>query len=50
MQMSGDSIYMSGDSMSRANISNMYMTSDRVIAEHNQAELNKLEVQTTNSV
>jgi len=40
---------MSGNSMSSVNISSMYMASDRVIAEHNQAELNKLEAWTTNS-
>jgi len=36
--------------MSSINLSSMYMTSDRVIAENNQAELSKLEVRTTNSV
>jgi len=36
--------------MSSVNLSSMYMASDRVIAEHNQAELSKLEVQIANSV
>ena len=37
-------------SMSSVNIKSMYMTSDIVIAEYNQAELSKLEARTTNSV
>jgi len=41
---------MSSDSIVNVNISSMYMTSDRVIAEHNQAELSKLEAQTANNV
>ena len=36
--------------MSSVNITSMYMTSDRIIAEYNQAELGKLEVWTANSV
>ena len=35
--------------MSSVNITSMYMSSDRVIAEHNQAELSKLEAQIANS-
>ena len=35
--------------MSSVNISNMYMACDRIIAEHNQAELTELEVWTANS-
>ena len=34
--------------MSSVNISSMYMANDRVITKHNQAELSKLEVRTTN--
>jgi len=41
---------VSGDSMVRVNISSMRMTSDRVLVEHNQVELSKLEAQTTNNV
>ena len=36
--------------MSSVNITSMYMASDRVIAEHNQVELSKLEVWTAYSV
>jgi len=36
--------------MSSVNITSMYMASDRVIAEHNQVELSKLEVRSANSV
>ena len=36
--------------MSSVNLSNMYMASDKVVAEHNQAELGKLEAQTANSI
>jgi len=36
--------------MSSANITSLYMASDRVIVEHNQAELSKLEARTLNSV
>jgi len=32
------------------NITSIYMASDRVIAKHNQAELNRLEAQTANSI
>jgi len=39
-----------GDSMIRINISSMCMTSDRVVAEHNQSELSKLEARTMNNV
>ena len=41
---------VSGDTMVRVNISSMCMASDRVVAEHNQAELSKLEARTANSV
>ena len=43
-------VKMSSDSMVSVNISSMYTTSDRVIAEHNQMKLSKLEVWTANSV
>ena len=36
--------------MSSVNITSMYTANVRVIAEHNQAELSKLEAQTVNSV
>jgi len=36
--------------MSSINITSMYMASVKIIAEHNQAELSKLEVRTANSV
>ena len=36
--------------MSSVNISGKYMACDRVVAEHNQAELSKLEAQTANSI
>jgi len=36
--------------MSSVNITSMYMASDRVIAEHDQAELSRLEVRIANSV
>ena len=35
---------------SSVNITSVYMAGHRVIAEHNQAELSKLEAQTANSV
>ena len=35
--------------MSSVNISSMYMKSDRVIVEHNQAERSKLEARIVNS-
>ena len=34
---------MLGDNTSGVNISGEYMTCDRIVAEHNQAELSKLE-------
>ena len=37
-------------SMSSVNISGKYMACGKVVAEHNQAELSKLETQTTNSI
>jgi len=37
------SYQMLGDSMVRVNISSISMVSDRVVAEHNQVELCKLE-------
>jgi len=36
--------------MSRVNITSIYITIDRLIVEHNQAELSKLEVWIANSV
>ena len=36
--------------MSSINITSMYMASDRIIVEHNQAKLSKLEAWTVNSV
>ena len=36
--------------MSSVNITSMYIASDRIIVEHNQAELSKLKIWTTNSV
>ena len=36
--------------MTSVNITSMYMASDRVITEQNQAELSKLEARTANSV
>jgi len=36
--------------MSSVNITSIYMASDKVIAEQNQAELSKLEVWITNSI
>jgi len=36
--------------MSSVNITNVYMANDRVIAEHNQAELSKLEIWTVNII
>ena len=36
--------------MSSVNITSMYMASDRVIAEHNQVEISKLEVWIAKSV
>jgi len=41
---------MSDGGMSNVSISSMYMASDRVITEHNQAELSKLEIWSANSV
>ena len=41
---------MSSDSMVSVNISSMCIASDIVIAEHNQAELRKLEAQIVNNV
>ena len=38
------------NSMSSVNILSMYMTSDRVIAEHNQVDLSKLEARIANIV
>ena len=48
--MSGDGVQESGGKISSVNISIMYMVSDRVIVERNQAELSKLEAGTANSV
>ena len=36
--------------MSSVHISGKYMACDKVVAEHNQAELSKLEAQTANSI
>jgi len=36
--------------MSSVNITSIYITSDKVIAEYNQMELSRLEAQTANSV
>jgi len=41
---------VSDDSMVRVNMSSMCMVSDIVVAEHNQAELSKLEAQTASNV
>jgi len=41
---------VSGDSMVKVNISSMCVASDRVVTEHNQAELSKLEAWISNIV